>query len=45
MPKLIYNASEIIDSGKSTVDAWGKLYVGRKHKDKQIEWVVMKNKK
>lgn len=42
MPNLIFNANEIEEQGKHTVNESGYLYVGRKYSGKEITWIKLK---
>ncbi len=45
MPRLIYDADEIEETGKHIVNKHGYLYVGRKHEGKILVWIKLKEQK
>lgn len=44
MPKLIFDANEIEEQGKHTVNKSGYLYVGRKFADQELTWIKLRTK-
>lgn len=43
MSDLIFNFGEVEEHGKHSVDAHGKMYIGRKYSGKELTWIKLKD--
>lgn len=42
MPSLFFDVQEVEETKTGNVNKSGYLYVGRKHKDKEVIWIKLK---
>ncbi len=42
MPSLFFDVQEVEETKTGKVNKSGHLYVGRKHKDKEVIWIKLK---